>query len=220
MRVITIIVVAALVCLSGCSAMTDFFPDDTEVESNPTETVSPTRNTPSTTVTNSQTVGENPGPSIPASTEISQLLPFSSDLPVSGYLRTNEETFSGSEEGQVRVATRYFERTDKATAEGPSEVTSTVKLFESRQAATTFVSTRLENYRANNSSISFSSTPVDAPVVQVVPSDTSDESRTISLVQYGNVVIVIESHSQSGQYLGFSRDVVDVILLKIESASP
>ncbi|RZV12570.1 hypothetical protein BDK88_0111 [Natrinema hispanicum] len=194
------VIVAALVCLSGCGAVTDFSLNDAEPESGPTETADTTRNTTSATAT-----------------EVSQFLPFSSDLPVSGYLRTDEESRSGTGEGQVRVATRHFERTDRATAEGPSELTVTVQSFESRQAAKAAIEDRLEVYRANNSAISFSSTPVGVPVVQVVPSRTSGKSQIVSLSQYKDNVIVAESRSESSQYPVFSRNIVDVILLKIES---
>jgi hypothetical protein len=215
---------ALLVCLSGRGMPTG--PDD--VLGSNDGTVTPD----STPTDDAQSPGDDTGtrtvagdgPTFAGSP--TGFLPYSSELPISGYLRTDEATGdrgvgsegTSGETGAEASASRTFERTDSATASGPSVVDARVVLYESPTAAADALSSLVTDYRANDSAVAYRETPVDAPVVTV---ETTDGGRAVtrSMAQYGEAVVVVTGSTDADSYFsGFARETVDVTLVKLASS--
>ncbi|MFC5368722.1 hypothetical protein [Salinirubrum litoreum] len=214
---------ALLVCLAGCGMPTG--PDDVlgsnggTVATDSAPTGDDSQSAGDDTAT--RTVGGG-GPAFAGSP--TGFLPYSSELPVSGYLRTDEaagERGVGGSGGDGSVdasAGRTFERTDSATESGPAVVDARVVLYDSPTAAADALSSLVADSRANDSAVAYRETPVDAPVVTV---ETVEDGQAVTraMAQYGEAVVVVTARTDSDSYFsGFTRGAVDVTLVKLASS--
>lgn len=210
---------ALLVCLAGCGMPTG--PDDV-LGSNGGTAVSDSEPTADpVTGGSSATATGGAGPAFAG--EPADFLPYSSELPVSGYLRTDETTGDSGASGLAgeasveASATRTFERTDEATGPGPAVVDARVVLYDSPTAAADALSSLVADYRANDSAVAYRETPVDAPVV-TVEATAGGQSVTRAMAQYGEAVVVVTGRADASHFPSVVRETVDVTLVKLASS--
>lgn len=211
---------ALLVGLAGCGMPTGAGDLGGSDGGTAVQDAEPTAESPTATPSETRTVGGR-GPSFAGSP--TGFLPYSSELPVAGYLRTDEEAGDrgvGDESGATveASASRTFERTDSATESGPAVVDARVVLYDSPSNAAEALSSLVADYRANDSAVTYRETPVDAPVVTVETSE-SGESVTRAMAQFGEAVVVVSARADDAHFPSFVRETVDVTLVKLASSA-
>lgn len=204
--------VAILVFLAGCGMPQGLIGEGND----PTEPgVNVTNTTTSPTETNNTTVGSaTPGPSLSSSTDPEQFLPYSSDFPVSGYLRINEDKSNQTELPRLSLASRNFEFTGEETDVGPSQITVTITLYESAKGAQSDINLQIASHQTSSTQSVVTSTPNQVPIVHVVQ---PDDGQAISFVQYGSAGIRIESQSNNDPKLSFTEDIFEIVIIKLNS---
>jgi len=215
----TVLTVVVLVALSGCGLFSNTADEPgTAIEREGPRTAEvdePGTATPSPTATQEEPSRiPNSAPSLPPSATGDDFLPYSSELPIEGYLRVNENTSNEVDSPRLAVATRYFERTDAVSEARPSQVSATVILYESTRAARSDIEAQIDTYQTDTSSVFVNSTPVDVPIVQIV---RNEEGRSISLIQYGRAGVMIECRGRSNVCLSFTDATGELILLRLEN---
>ncbi|MDB2283171.1 hypothetical protein PM030_14965 [Halorubrum ezzemoulense] len=209
----TVLTVAILVFLSGCGMPQGLIgaengPTEPEVDGTNTTATSP-RETDNTTI--GSTI---PGPSLSSSSNPEQFLPYSSDFPVSGYLRVNEDKSNLTQSPGLLSASRNFESTGEEIDRGPSQIVVTITLYESAQTAQSDINSEITSHQTSSTQTVVNGTPNQVPIVHVVH---PDDGRTISFVQYGSAGIRIESQTDDTPKLSFIESVFEVVIIKINS---
>lgn len=214
-QLLAVLALALLVSLAGCSSVLGGqTPTDQPPVETATDGVNPTASEPSQT--QSETADNNSGSvsesaRFPESFSPSSSLPYSSDLPVDGYLRIDETQGSGL----PKTSSRTFERTDSATEPGPTALRAAITIHESTDTASAWVTDRTDALRSNGSKITRHS--ISGESVTMATGMTGDSMETVVLSRIGNAVVIIHAESPKSAFEEFCQETLRVVLTKLQA---
>lgn len=204
---------ALMVCLAGCGS---FLGDQTPTAQSTAQTTDgdPTLTPPAdsqsaTETTNGDRVGVADAALFSQSFTPSSYLPYSADLAVDGYLRTDEQ----STPGMPKSASRTFKRTESATEPGPSELQVMISLRQSNDSASAWITDQTDSLRSNGSEITHQS--MSGQPLTIATQSGSGMAETVVLSRVGNAVVTVRAESSDSSTQQFSRDTLAVVLTKL-----